>query len=401
MTEAISERLELLYAIGEAEGADRPGLSTNEEAGHRLFAKWLADAGAEVARDSVGNTFGRLRGRDPEAAEVWVGSHLDSVPRGGRFDGALGVAASVAVLERLRNRPRRRTVTAVAFRDEEGWRFGAGFFGSRAVCGLIGDTDLARQDEAGTTVEQALRSLGFTAPPPGRTDALPEVFVELHVEQGPTLAQAEAEIGVARRIVGMAALRVEFEALGGHAGTVPIDTRSDALVAAGRYIVDLREATTRIPGAVATVGDCVVSPGASNVIPRHVTLAVDLRAPNQDALTALTDAARTLAEKTAASERASATSQVLYSYPPVEFDPSVSRTLERACDLVGSPARRLESGAGHDAGVLASAGVRAGLLFVRSDAGGASHSPDEATGVEAVERAVEALATAVLELAEN
>jgi hydantoinase/carbamoylase family amidase len=221
------------------------------------------------------------------------------------------------------------------------------------------------------------------------------------VEQGPLLAEAGAELGVARGIVGMTALRVTFEAAGGHAGTVPMRSRSDALVAASQYTVNLREAASRISGAVATVGDCVVSAGASNVIPRQVTLVVDLRAPTQEALAGLNDAARSLAVETAASESASATSEVLYLYSPIEFDPAVRQTLARACDLVGSSARSLDSGAGHDVGVLASAGVRAGLLLVRSDAGGASHSPEEATEIETVERAVDALATAVLELAEE
>ena len=161
MSNELEARLDALYAIGAGEGANRPGLSAAEEDAHRLVADWMKAAGLDVDRDAAGNTFGRLRGADPARGEVWVGSHLDTVPGGGRFDGALGVVAAIDAVEQLRHARRARTVAVVAFRDEEGWRFGRGFFGSRAVCCQIGVAELEPcalviRQSCGAGVEQRL-----------------------------------------------------------------------------------------------------------------------------------------------------------------------------------------------------------------------------------------------------
>jgi allantoate deiminase len=397
----VLSRLDLLYRIGEGEGANRPGLSQAEEEAHRLAGEWLVEAGAEVTRDGVGNTFGRLQGDDPVAPEVWVGSHLDSVPNGGRFDGALGVVAAIAALERLHGHRFSRSIAAVALRDEEGWRFGRGFFGSRAVCGLVGESDLALRDRAGVTMAEALASLGFSAPEPGvPTVAAPGLFVEPHVEQGPVLAEADAPLGVVRTIVGMVALRVEFTGSGGHAGTVPLARRSDALVAAARYITSLRDEMKSLPDAVVTVGECTVVGAASNVIPSRVAVTVDARAPVGPVLARVVEAAERLAQEAAAGESATVAVERLYEQEPIELDPGVQDVLGRACGAVGFPPPVLVSGAGHDAGVLAVAGTAAGILFVRSGGGGASHSPAETTDARAIDLAVEALVVALPELAE-
>ncbi|MGH3033832.1 MAG: Zn-dependent hydrolase [Gaiellaceae bacterium] len=401
MNDELEARFDALYAIGAGEGANRPGLSRAEEEAHRLVADWMRAAGLDVRRDAAGNTFGRLSGADPALGEVWTGSHLDTVPSGGRFDGALGVLAAVYALERLRDLRPERTVAAVAFRDEEGWRFGRGFFGSRAVCGQVEAVELRARDEDGISVAEALEALDLEGPTPARPPAaLPEAFVEAHVEQGPVLERTGSPLGVVTAIAGIAGLRVVFDGSPGHAGTVPLNGRADALVAAAAFVTALRRAALRIGDAVATVGECTVSRPAANVIPSHVEVTVDARAPQSRTLDDLVRAAERLANEAARSEQCRASVVRLFRHDPVPMDSGVRSVLARACRSVGHAPTKLISGAGHDAGILAGAGVPAGLLFVRSGAGGVSHSPAETTDFEAIELCMEALTLTLRDLAD-
>lgn len=227
----ILERIEQVYAIG-----DRIGYSDEEDAAHELAAGWMREAGLEVDVDAAGNLIG-ARGD----ARVWTGSHLDSVPNGGRYDGVLGVLAGIEVAART-DAP----LGVVAFRDEE-----RGFGGSLALV------------------------------------RLPETYVELHVEQGPVLLREDRPLGVVSAIVGLARGEVVLDGAAGHAGTTPMDGRRDALVAASELVLKVRDAARAIPGTVATVGELRVEPGASNVIPERVTVSVDARAPDRERLDAL------------------------------------------------------------------------------------------------------------------
>jgi acetylornithine deacetylase/succinyl-diaminopimelate desuccinylase-like protein len=316
------ERLGALYAIG----SSRIGGSAEEDAAHSLAAGWMRDAGLEVEVDVAGNLFGR-RG----AGDVWVGSHLDTVPNGGRFDGALGVVAGIEVAART-DIP----VAVAAFRDEE-----RGCLGSRAC------VDAGR---------------------------LPRVFVELHVEQGPVLERVGAPLGVVTAILGQARGEVVFGGRADHAGTTPMDAREDALVAAAEFILRVRAAGR--DGAVATVGRLEVEPGAVNVIPARVTVSVDARGPDLDALIA--EIGFTASYRT----------------EPTEMRDPPLGALRAAAP--GAP--ELTSGAGHDAGILAGAGVPTGMLFVRSLNGGASHSPDELSTEEDIALAVDALEAALVRI---
>ena len=236
----VLERLDRLYKIGGGPGANRLGGTREEDEAHELVAGWMREAGLEVEVDGAGNLFGRLRGRRPELPEVWAGSHLDSVPHGGRFDGALGVVGGLEAVERLGQRE--RTLVVVAFRDEEGCT-GPGCRGSRSLCS-------------------------------GRLDPVPAAFVELHVEQGPQLAEAGAPLGVVTGIAATARGQVVFEGREGHAGTMPMARREDALVAAAEFVLRLRDAAAEVDGAVATVGRLALEPGASNVIPSRSNSAI-------------------------------------------------------------------------------------------------------------------------------
>jgi allantoate deiminase len=337
----VLDRLEQLYAIGGGRGANRPHGSHGEDAAHELAAGWMQEAGLAVERDGAGNLVGRFGG---SGGGIWTGSHLDSVPEGGRFDGALGVVAAIEALARIGPQP--RPLAAVAFRGEE-----VGCVGSRARC------------------EQG---------------GLPAAFVEVHVEQGPRLATAGAPLGVVTGIAAYARRELVFEGSAGHAGTTPMDARDDPLVRAAEFVLSVRDAARAIPDAVATVGVIEAEPGGINVIPGRVRLTVDARAPDAERLERLLDALGL--------EREPVTG-------PVAMDGAVRAALGDVLAEQGLPVVELASGAGHDAGILAMHGVSAGMLFVRSLAGGVSHSPDESSSPDDVGLAVDVLAAALARLA--
>ncbi len=318
------DRLSEIAAIGQHRG----GYSPEEDAAHALAASWMRDAGLETHVDPAGNLHGR-RGD----ARVWSGSHLDSVPTGGRFDGALGVVAAIEAAERLPD----AALAVVVFRAEE-----TGPLGSR------------------------------------RLDELPAAFVELHVEQGPVLERLGAPLGIVTGAAGQARGAVVFEGRADHAGTTPMDERSDALVGAARFVLHVRDSAR--DGAVATVGAVEVEPNAVNVVPARVTVSVDARAPTAAQLDALIDAI--------GFEPSSRVDPTVFSGAPLA-------ALREA--LPGAP--ELTSGAGHDAMVLAAAGVPTAMLFVRSLNGGVSHHPDELSSDDDIARGIDALTAALCRLA--
>ena len=335
----ILERLERLYAIGGGRGANRPHPSAAEDEAHRLAAEWMRDAGLAVEVDRHGNLFGHSPGAGA-GAPAWTGSHLDTVPEGGKFDGALGVVAAIEAAELVGDG------TVVVFRGEE-----VGCVGSRALV--------------------------------ASGDPLPEVFLELHIEQGPVLAGRDVALGVVSGIVGYARGELAFRGRAGHAGTTPMDGRDDALVRAAEAILAIRDAATGLDGAVATVGRVAVEPGGVNVIPGSVRISVDARAPDAATLDRVVSAI--------GFEPGQRTE-------PVAMSARVRGALSEEIASRGLPLVELSSGAGHDAGVLAAAGVDAGMLFVRSLNGGVSHSPEELSSEEDVALAVAVLTAALRRL---
>jgi acetylornithine deacetylase/succinyl-diaminopimelate desuccinylase-like protein len=340
----VLDRLDELYAIGGGPGANRPHPSQAEDEAHRLAAAWLEEAGLGVEVDRHGNLFGHARAAasgeevsDTSSDTVWVGSHLDTVPQGGRFDGALGVVAAIEAVERA------GTGSVVVFRGEE-----VGCIGSRALVAAGGP--------------------------------LPRAFLEVHVEQGPVLADADVPLGVVTGIVGYARGELVLEGRAGHAGTTPMQGREDALVAAASEIQRVRAAALAIDGAVATIGQLEVEPGGANVIPSRVRLSLDVRAPDAERLDALIAAIEFEPD---------------YRVEPAQFTGRAREALGDTIAARGLPSSELPSGAGHDAGILASAGVDAAMLFVRSLNGGVSHSPDELSSDEDVALAVEVLTAAL------
>jgi hydantoinase/carbamoylase family amidase len=370
------ERLEQLARIGGSSsgGVTRVGLGRAEQHACELVATWMAEDGLEVSWDAAGNLFGRTRGLDPAAPEVWSGSHLDSVPEGGRFDGTLGVLLALEAARRLAPEPLPATLAVCVFRDEEGFRFGRGTFGSRAVCGRLCEADLDLADSDGTTVRAALSALGFMGLRAPRA-ALPGSFVEVHVEQGPVLERAGVPLAVVTAITGIAGYDVRFHGESGHAGTLPMAGRRDAFLAAAEFALALRDEALLLHNAVATVGDVRIIGGAANVVPSRVEATVDVRAPTLETLTAIADAATRLAQP---ADLEVEIERVAFD-PPVPLSRRVRAVLREAADSEGAATLEFGSGAGHDAGILAAAGVEAGMLFVRSRNGGVSHRPEELT----------------------
>jgi acetylornithine deacetylase/succinyl-diaminopimelate desuccinylase-like protein len=339
------ERIEQIYGIGGGPGANRPGYSAAEDEALELAAGWMAEAGLEVDRDSAGNLVGRLAGTHPELPEIWTGSHLDSVPEGGRYDGALGVLGGLEAVSRLGQQA--PTLGVAVFRAEETGCLGSGAF-------------------------VAAKS------------RLPGAFVELHVEQGRRLADTGAPLGVVTAVAGYARRTFTFTGEAGHAGTTPMRGREDALVRAAEFVLRARDAALAIEGTVATVGILEVEPGAANVVPGQATLSLDIRAPEAEALARL---AAELGVELVEHER------------PVPMDAGVRGALAAELDARGLPAPELVSWAGHDAAILGAAGVAAGMLFVRSLAGGVSHCPEEHSSPEDIELAIDVLTATLGRLA--
>jgi hydantoinase/carbamoylase family amidase len=394
-------RIDTLFEIGRAAGTNRPGLGEGEQRAFDLVAGWMREAGLEVSTDPGGNLLGRSPGTGRDAREVWSGSHLDTPPDGGRFDGALGTLAAVDAVEAIAaTGGATRTLQAMAFRLEEGPRFGRGCFGSRALVGELEADEADLLDADGVTLGEAFTALGLgNLPRAGWLGGGPEAFVELHIEQGPSLAELGAPLGAVTSIAGMAGYELAFHGRRGHAGTTPMPLRADALPAAAGFVQRLQDAARAIPGAVATIGRLTVSPGATNTIPDRVELFADVRAPDADRLEVLAVAVVNSATEAAAAAGCRAAHELRWRYEPVPMGARSTAAIKAAIAGVGAEPVELPSGAGHDAQILAEAGVDCGMLFVRSDAGGVSHAPEEFSAADAVELGLRALEATLRDLA--
>ncbi|MBU2957937.1 Zn-dependent hydrolase [Paracoccus sp. 1_MG-2023] len=364
----------------------------------------MQEAGLATRIDAVGNLFGRLEGSDPSLAPVLVGSHIDSVPNGGAFDGPAGVVAGIETAFCLRDqgiRPR-RPVEFVAMIEEEGGRFGGGLLGSRILTGQVGANTLGGMSDArGITLGQAMEGFGLNladAPaaviPKGGIHA----FLELHIEQGPVLERTGDAVGIVTSIVALSQFEVRITGSAGHAGTTPMPGRRDALVASAGVIAGLPELCHGIdPRAVVTVGQLEVQPGGANVIPDAATFSIDMRAP---------DAATVKRIKTAIRARLSLLGDAgfgvnvaeLLSVPETPMSDEIRERLIAGAEGCGLAWRDMPSGAGHDAMVLSRI-APVGLIFVPSR-GGISHTPEEWTDYDQLARGIEVVFRATKSLAE-
>ncbi|HEU0116097.1 MAG TPA: allantoate amidohydrolase, partial [Thermomicrobiales bacterium] len=357
-----------------------------------LVAGWMAAAGLTTRRDAIGNLIGRYEGATDDALLLLLGSHLDSVVDAGRYDGPLGVLIALAAVERLHASNRRLpgAIDLLAFADEEGLRFHTAYLGSRAWAGAFDADLLARADADGVTLAEAARQFGgdpdslLRAEGPGRPTLLG--YVEAHIEQGPALEALGLPLGVVSAIAGQSRVAVAFSGMAGHAGTVAMPLRRDALPAAAAFVLAVEALAGATDGLVATVGQIAAEPGASNVIPGRVNLSLDVRHPDDAVRADARDRLHAEAKAIAARRGLDLAWDVLQENPAVACDPALSARLADAVAAGGWPVHRLASGAGHD-GVIVSRLAPVAMLFVRC-AGGVSHNPAEAVTVEDVAAAI-------------
>ena len=360
---------------------------------HTLLLGEMQALGMQVRVDAAGNVRGICRAATEAAPTLLMGSHIDTVPHAGRYDGVLGVVVPLALLALVRPRRLPFHVEVVAFSEEEGVRFRAPFLGSRALTGTLTPELLARVDADGVSVAEALRAFGLEAAASARLTPGTFAFLEVHIEQGPVLESLGFSLGVVETIVGQTRLELAFTGQANHAGTTPMGLRRDALAAAAAFVTAVEafaiEQDARTPGLVATVGAIEARPGAPNIIPGEVTLSADIRHPDDCTRLrfrrALTAEARRLAGARRIEVRVRQTSQ----QDSVPMNHVLVRALGEAVAAAGHTAHTMASGAGHDAMIVA-ARVPTAMLFVRTP-GGLSHHPDESVLAGDVQAALETL----------
>jgi allantoate deiminase len=380
----VLERCDALAAFSEEDDRLTRRFATSAlRAAGEAVAEWMRAAGMTVRRDAIGNVIGRLEGDGPRT--LLMGSHLDTVRDAGRYDGPLGVLVAIAVAEQVRD-ALPFALEVYAFADEEGVRYGTAYLGSGVVAGRFDPSVLTRRDADGIAMADAIGDVGDLAAArrdPG--DLLG--YVEVHIEQGPVLEAEDLPVGVVTAISGQTRAAVRFAGAAGHAGTVPIALRRDALTAAAEWILAVEALARDEDGLVATVGEARIEPGAGNVIPGEVALSLDARHPDDGARAAARDALRERALAIAAARGLSVEFEVVQETAAVACSPALSDDLAAAVRDCGHRVVRLPSGAGHDAAVMAAL-TPVAMLFVRC-AGGISHSPNESVTRADVAAAIE------------
>jgi allantoate deiminase len=386
----VMERCDLLANISEEPDLiHRPYGSQAMRGVNDIVAGWMRTAGMSTRRDQIGNLIGRYEGLGDRT--FILGSHLDTVRDAGKYDGILGVMVAIACVQKLHDRGERLpyAIEVIGFADEEGLRFGTTFLGSSAYAGSFDGERLWLEDRNAVTLREAVRSFG------GDPDALEGEgrsgedllgYCEVHIEQGPVLEKEDLPVGVVTAINGQSRVQVGFIGKAGHAGTVPMEGRRDALCAAAEFVLEVEAAAKAQPDTVGTVGEIQALPGVVNVVPGEAKHSLDLRHPNDDERERMRDRLEEKAGEIAASRGCENLWEVRQETDAVPVDVDLSAVLARAVKEEGLKAHRLPSGAGHDAAQMAAL-VPVAMLFVRCEEG-ISHNPAESVAREDVEVAV-------------
>lgn len=397
------ERCDFLGGISEESGLlVRPFGSQAMQRAQDAVSGWMQEASMSVRRDAIGNLIGRYEGTGEKT--LILGSHLDTVRDAGRYDGILGVMVALACVELLRERGERLpfAIEVAGFADEEGLRFGTTYLGSSVFAGTFEEELLGYEDPDGITIAEAVRTAGgdpdaLTGAGRRRDDLLG--YCEVHIEQGPVLERLGDPVGVVAGITGQSRVRVEFSGEAGHAGTVPMKGRRDALCAAAEFVLAVEEAAGKESDMVATVGHISVHPDAHNVIPGKALLSLDLRHGDDAVRGRVLQSLRARAGKIARGRGEEHDWRVQQESRAVPTDPDLTALLARAVEEIGHPVHRMPSGAGHDAAAVAEIAPVA-MLFVRCR-GGISHNPAESVNREDVAVAIDAISHFLELLAEN
>ncbi len=377
---SLCAQLDALARISsQPDGLTRLVMSAEHRKANDLVASWMRAAGMQVHEDAIGNIIGRYEGLQPDAPALIVGSHLDSVRNAGRFDGPLGVVAAITGVASLQQAGERlpHALEVIGFCDEEGTRFGATMLGSRAVAGTFDSATLALRDDEGISLAEAMWGFGLEPAAIGKAKRLsPEVlgYLELHIEQGPVLESLGLPCAAVTAINGATRLAVTLTGTAGHAGTVPMAGRHDALCAAATCVLAVEE-TAKAVGLVATVGRLEVHDAAINVIPGDVHFTIDLRAARDEARLAALAALDAHMRAVCSARGVGIAITKLHELAATPCAPQIIAAIDQACSKLGLASHHLASGAGHDGMAMAEL-CPIGMIFLRCK-GGISHHPDE------------------------
>jgi allantoate deiminase len=398
----VMERCEILASYSEeSDRLTRRFASRAMQQVNETVKTWMHAAGMNVEQDNIGNLIGRFEAIRADAKTLLLGSHLDTVRDAGKYDGPLGVMIALACVERLSARQMRLpfAIEVLAFADEEGLRYNNAYLGSKCMTGTQDPNVLHLTDTEGITMAEAIRSFGGDPDPESlriarwHSDELLG-YCEVHIEQGPVLEARNLPVGVVTAISGQNRLSVSFTGEAGHAGTVPMSLRHDALCAAAEFVLSVETLARSLPGVVATVGQASVQPGASNVIPGKVTLSLDVRHQENEVRELVNDQLEEMAREICDARELSLDWQLLQEDKTIPCAPGLTKLLEQAIEDLNYPLLSLPSGAGHD-GVTLSELTNIAMLFVRCR-GGISHNPAESVTVEDVDVALHVLEQFIL-----
>jgi len=390
LAEEVIVRCEKLATFSEdAGGTRRTFLSPPMRDCHREVSSWMNALGMTVSVDAVGNLRGFFAGTSPAAPRILIGSHLDTVPNAGAFDGILGVVLAVELVESLRGSKLPFSIEVIGFSEEEGVRFGVPFIGSRALVGRVDEELLGRNDANGISVRKAIQDFGLNPNELSKAALRDDVlgYVEFHIEQGPVLESLGRPLGVVEAIVGQNRLEFTFAGQTNHAGTTPMNLRHDALAAAAEWIVAVESLAQRTTDLVATVGFVEAKPGATNVIAGEARATLDIRHASDRARTEALDELIRQGEAISSRRAVTAKWRTLLAQNAVAMDPFLTDQIEHAVQKAGCEPHRMASGAGHDAMILAEK-IPAAMIFLRTP-GGISHDPAESVHLEDVAKALE------------
>ncbi|UIO43769.1 Zn-dependent hydrolase [Brevibacillus brevis] len=398
------DRLGQLGNIGkqEAGGITRLSFTPEERAAKDLVTGFMKEAGLTVREDEVGNLIGRKEGKNPAAPVVLVGSHIDSVPNGGDYDGPLGVLAGVEVLQTMQEQgiETEHPIEVIAFTDEEGTRFGYGMIGSRGIAGLIKRDELEQADKNGVTIAEAMRQTGLDPDRTSlaaRTPGSVKAYVELHIEQGKVLESCGLSVGIVTGVAGPLWLNFVLEGEAGHAGATPMNLRRDPMAAAAQVMLVIEEEAGRTGTSVGTVGRLQAFPGGVNVIPGRVEFSLDLRDVDEAIRDEVEQRIYERAEAICAKRNVTLKVELLQRIAPAVCSDDIQHAVAEACEAEGLEAFRLPSGAGHDCMQLVGL-CPVGMIFARSK-DGISHNPAEFTTKEDCANGAQVLYRTVLSLA--
>ena len=396
------ESMSEIGKIGET-GTNRPAHSPDEKKAFELATSWMQDAGMKTHIDNFGNLIGRLEGKNPDLPLLMVGSHLDSQPYGGRFDGVAGVLCAIEAVKTLteNNIQHERSIEVISFADEEGWRFNKGLFGSKGILGRLDADDVERKDKDGISRKQALIDFGCDVTKFKESEYKPGsifCFLELHIEQGPILDISNKPIGVVSGISGPLWWTVKLKGLAGHTGSVPMQLRKDALLGAAEIIVALNEIATQVAGAptVGTVATINVFPASRNIIAEEVNFTVDLRDIDLDRRNRYEQQLRDKIEVITKRHSLEYSIAEDFKSEPRYCADWIKTIIHNECKALNLDAPELMSGPFHDAMALSYA-CDYGMIFIRCK-DGISHNPLEYASYEDLALGAEVLYGTVLQV---